>query len=210
MAQISQSYCPSFTPFSFLCTFSDFGLATELKDSRKTDDGMYKLTEMTGSPRYMAPEVGNGANYNEKCDVYSFAILLWQMESLKTPFELFTMKSLRSRVWNGENKRPHVVETWPVPIKNLLRRAWSKQIGERPRFVQITKILRNECVRIRNGNEDGLEHSRRRSTFVFRGARGQLTSTSTAQKRFSGAAGVSSSLDMTPEEDEEEAMEAAM
>ena len=36
---------------------SDFGLATELKDSKKASkDGLYKLTEMTGSPVYMAPE----------------------------------------------------------------------------------------------------------------------------------------------------------
>ncbi|KAG7347360.1 serine/threonine protein kinase [Nitzschia inconspicua] len=148
----------------------DFGLATELKQSKKTDDGLYKLTGMTGSPRYMAPEVAWEKNYNEKCDVYSFAIMLWQIYSLKTPFELYTMRSLKAKVWAGEKKRPFVDAAWPVPLKNLLRRAWSENIQERPGFSQITKILRSECVRVRDGNEDGLEHSRRRSTFVFRGA----------------------------------------
>jgi Protein tyrosine and serine/threonine kinase len=147
-------------------------------------------------------EVANGKDYNEKCDVYSFAILLWQMVAMKTPYELYTMKSLQNRVWNGENKRPFVPDGWPVPIKNLLRRAWSNDISERSSFTQITKILRNECVRIRDGNEDGLEHSRRRSTFVFRGARGQLTSTSTAKQRPSAAAAASASFEMTPEEED--------
>jgi serine/threonine protein kinase len=118
-------------------------------------------------------EVAWEKNYNEKCDVYSFAILLWQMYSLKTPFELYTMKTLKSRVWAGEHKRPLVDNAWPVPFKNVLKRAWSKDIKERPNFQEITKILRGECVRVRDGNEDGLEHSRRRSTFVFRGSRGQ-------------------------------------
>ena len=35
----------------------DFGLAKELHSSEERDDGTYKLTEMTGSVRYMAPEV---------------------------------------------------------------------------------------------------------------------------------------------------------
>jgi hypothetical protein len=34
---------------------SDFGLATEMKDSKKVVDELYKLTGMTGSARYMAP-----------------------------------------------------------------------------------------------------------------------------------------------------------
>ena len=97
-----------------------------------------------------------------------------------------------------------VGENWPVPIKTLLRRSWSKEIGERPSFSQISKILRAECVRIRDGNEDGLEHSRRRSTFVFRGARGQLTSTKTAKQRPSAAAAAAASMPAMPEEDEEE------
>lgn len=91
------------------------------------------------------------------------------MYALKTPFELYTVRSLKAKVWAGENKRPYVDPAWPVPLKNLLKRAWSKDVKERPSFQQITKILRSECIRVRDGNEDGLEHSRRRSTFVFRG-----------------------------------------
>jgi serine/threonine protein kinase len=127
-------------------------------------------------------EVALERNYNEKCDVYSFAILLWQMYSLKTPYELYNLKSLKARVWAGEHKRPLVDTTWPVPVKSILKRSWSKDIKERPGFQQITKILRGECVRVRDGNEDGLEHCRRRSTFVFRGSRGQLATTKTKLK----------------------------
>ena len=119
--------------------------------------------------------------YNQSVDAYSFAILFWQMYSCQTPFEIYTMSKLKERVWTGEHKRPFVQEAWPVPIKSLLRRAWSQEIKERPSFNQIYKILRNECVRVREGNDSGLEHSRRRSTFVFRGARAALTSTKTTE-----------------------------
>ena len=119
--------------------------------------------------------------YNSSCDVYSFGILLWQIYSTKTPFELYTMKSLEAKVWREPHKRPCVPENWPVPIKSLTRRAWAAEPNERPSMMQIYKILRNECVRIRNGDDSGLEHSRRRSTFVFRGPRGKLNSTVQAE-----------------------------
>jgi serine/threonine protein kinase len=137
-----------------------------------------KTFQFLTTPKLSFTEVAMELPYNEKCDTYSFAILMWQMYSCKTPFELYTMKSLEARVWNGEHKRPFIEESWPVPIKNLLRRSWSKNIKERLAMSAIYKILRDECVRVRDGNDDGLEHSRRRSTFVFRGAKGgKLTST---------------------------------
>ena len=47
----------------------DFGLAKELRDSQMTEDGLYRLTAETGSPRYMAP----GTKYCE-CGCHP---LLW-------------------------------------------------------------------------------------------------------------------------------------
>ena len=41
----------------------------------------------TGTARYMCPEVALHKPYNEKCDVYSFGILLWEMASGKLPFK---------------------------------------------------------------------------------------------------------------------------
>jgi len=145
----------------------DFGLAVEMLDSKKVMDDLYKLTGMTGSPRYMSPEVANEQVYNEKCDIYSFGILFWQMLSLKTPFEVYTMRTLRKRVWNGEQKRPFINQDWPEPVKNLLERSWNKEIKTRPTFSAITETLRKQCVEAREGNEEGLEHSRRRSTSIF-------------------------------------------
>jgi serine/threonine protein kinase len=35
----------------------------------------------------MAPEIANHQPYKEKCDVYSFALLAWQILTLHKPFE---------------------------------------------------------------------------------------------------------------------------
>ena len=101
---------------------------------------------------------------------------------MKVPFEVYTMTKLRNIVWNDPFKRPFVQEAWPLQLKSLLRRGWSKSINERPTMAQVYKILRNECVKLRDGDETGLEHQRRRSTFVFRGEAGTLASTTSTEK----------------------------
>ena len=40
-----------------------------------------------GTPYWTAPEVFNDDVYNEKVDVYSFAICLWEVWTRKTPWE---------------------------------------------------------------------------------------------------------------------------
>lgn len=145
----------------------DFGLATEMKEDRKAGHDTYKLTGMTGSPRYMSNEVANEEPYNEKSDVYSFAILFWEMLSTKVPFELYTMKSLSEKVWNGPMTRPSIDKDWSSGVKNLLEEMWTPVFRQRPDFDTITETLRKEVVTLRGGNDEGLEHTRRRSTFVF-------------------------------------------
>ena len=47
----------------------DFGLAKEVHENLSDGNGCYNLTAMTGTPRYMAPEVALSKPYNETCDV---------------------------------------------------------------------------------------------------------------------------------------------
>lgn len=56
----------------------DFGMA------RKVDECIDD--EICGSPRYMAPEVMEGKGYSLKVDVYSFAIVLYELCTLEIPF----------------------------------------------------------------------------------------------------------------------------
>ena len=41
------------------------------------------MTGLCGSLRYMAPEVAMDLPYNHKSEVYSFAIVLWEMVALQ-------------------------------------------------------------------------------------------------------------------------------
>mmetsp|Transcript_29977 Transcript_29977/g.69905 ORF Transcript_29977/g.69905 Transcript_29977/m.69905 type:complete len:490 (-) Transcript_29977:131-1600(-) len=151
----------------------DFGLSKELNRKDLLNDGTYKMTEMTGSPRYMAPEVAQGLPYNQTCDSYSFAILLWQILACQVPYEHYNMTTLKTKVWAGPCKRPPLpkepTENFPASIQNLLERAWAPSLHERKGLSYIKTALRKECMRVQGGDDSNLSHDMRRSTFVFRG-----------------------------------------
>ena len=48
----------------------------------------------TGSPVYMAPEVLADKAYDEKADVFSFAVVLWELVTNKKPYEEEQFESL--------------------------------------------------------------------------------------------------------------------
>lgn len=147
----------------------DFGLSRELREEYRldSDESLYKLTGDTGSPRYMPPEVALGKAYNATCDSYSFSILVWQMLALKQPFEMYTIKMLKERVYGKEQKRPFVPESWSLSVRRLLESGWSAEIHERLTMEDMEKSLRKECVKARGGDDSGLEHKRRRSTHIY-------------------------------------------
>ena len=105
-------------------------------------NGFYQMTGDTGSPRYMAPEVALGKPYNERVDVYSFAILLWQILKLETPYEGFTMHMLTKKVVEG-GARPKCDASWPQSVVDMMHRCWGDP-AHRPPMSEVVEILRSE------------------------------------------------------------------
>lgn len=55
----------------------DFGTAIDLRAN---------MTNNRGFAAWMAPEVFRGKKYDQKCDIFSFGILLWEMIARKYLF----------------------------------------------------------------------------------------------------------------------------
>ena len=106
------------------------------------------------------------------------------VSKLQTPYEAYTPKTLRDKVYTGEHKRPPIPEDWPQSIKLLLVRGWTGEVSNRSVMKNLEDILKKEIAALRSGDTTGLEHTRRRSTFVYRGkkpgARGSSASTGMA------------------------------
>jgi len=149
----------------------DFGLCKELTPDIKTKDGLYNLTGLTGSRRYMAPEVVLCQNYNETVDVFSFGILLWQMLSLRVPFETFDPRDHTEQVVKG-GYRPPISNSWPVMTKGIMKECWSATIKDRPDFGRISSVIKGELATIDDTNASRINnrssHMMRKSMRSFR------------------------------------------
>jgi len=112
----------------------DFGLAKIVPASpgggKKQHGDRYKLTPETGSTRFMAPEVAKGDFYDESADVYSFAILLWQILSLEIPFAKNNPATHRLLVVDGD-LRPPIDPKWSDNIAQLLTFCWARSPDDR-------------------------------------------------------------------------------
>jgi hypothetical protein len=96
----------------------------------------------------MAPEVALNKPYNENVDVYSMAILSWQMFAMETPFEGYTMRMFNKKVVE-EGHRPKVDPAWPSEIQSVLRQGWC-DAQQRLSMEEFSGILRDEI----NKNSD--------------------------------------------------------
>ena len=117
----------------------DLGLCTIVRRGGSADT-VYEMTGGTGSLRYMAPEVALEKPYNEKADVYSFAVILWQMAADQIPYEGASRASyLRYACKYGD--RPEMSSRWPNEFKELLSSCWHQELRNRPSFGHVIEVL---------------------------------------------------------------------
>lgn len=92
-------------------------------------------------PLWMAPEVMQFQEFNEKCDVYSFGIVLWEIATRQEPFRHHSkFEEFRTAVCK-HHERPVIPDTLEPALANLIRRCWVHVPAERPSFDTINKEL---------------------------------------------------------------------
>lgn len=89
----------------------------------------------------MAPEVCNGLPYNEKVDVYSFAVVLWEICTLRKPFQGMSVADHFREVITG-GLRPPLDPRWPPALVHLLQACWHEDPDYRPSVLQAREMLR--------------------------------------------------------------------
>lgn len=121
----------------------DFGLAVELKSKDQVGKDKYKLSGLTGTRRYMAPEVVLCKPYGLNADVFSFGITAWETASLQVPFEDYSPEKHADQVVL-KGQRPKIPSSWPPVFKNMIKECWSSSPSERPSFSQVCSLVRGD------------------------------------------------------------------
>ncbi|KAH3765909.1 SHK1 protein [Pelomyxa schiedti] len=139
---------------------SDFGLSKLLPPGQQ-------LRGTAGSPLWMAPEVLRGEPFNEKADIYSFGLVLWQLLARKPLFpeysETSNLDQFRAEVCDG-NARPQIPTAMLQKLESevfvqrdtitalmqLMNECWNPVSAERPSFKQIVTtvntLILSECI----------------------------------------------------------------
>jgi serine/threonine protein kinase len=132
----------------------DFGLCKSLSPNLKAPgDGYgYRLTGRAGSLPYMAPEVVKMETYDTKCDVYSFAILLWEMLSLQQCCKGMHPTQYVERVVVSHERFP-IQKTWPPLTRLMLPEAWHDDPRKRPDMKRIAIIIRGDLNDMTNDDK---------------------------------------------------------
>jgi len=116
----------------------------------------------------MAPEVCANKPYGYSCDMYSFAIMLWEMLSCNRPFSGYSQKMHHENVVI-KGGRPKVDENWGPAMKGFLNSCWNQDLNKRPTAAKASAILKREAAKVSGGAASlELNNFRRKSTFVNR------------------------------------------
>ncbi|XP_061931720.1 mitogen-activated protein kinase kinase kinase 7 isoform X2 [Apis cerana] len=110
----------------------DFGTACDLNTY---------MTNNKGSAAWMAPEVFEGSRYTEKCDVFSWGVILWEILSRKKPFDEIGGSAYRIMWAVHIGQRPPLIEGCPKPLEDLMTRCWHKSPEERPSMDEVVEIM---------------------------------------------------------------------
>ncbi|XP_072016180.1 mitogen-activated protein kinase kinase kinase 7-like [Amphiura filiformis] len=116
----------------------DFGLAKELDQTMSTVGA--------GTTRWIAPEVFSNLKRSKMSDVYSYAIVIWEILYRKIPFaDLESEFFIKCAVCDGE--RPEIREDCPSRYRWLMENGWHWDYQQRPDMDTIADVLEADEVK---------------------------------------------------------------
>eukprot|EP00008_Paramoeba_atlantica_P011813 CAMPEP_0201488572 /NCGR_PEP_ID=MMETSP0151_2-20130828/19093_1 /ASSEMBLY_ACC=CAM_ASM_000257 /TAXON_ID=200890 /ORGANISM="Paramoeba atlantica, Strain 621/1 / CCAP 1560/9" /LENGTH=620 /DNA_ID=CAMNT_0047873893 /DNA_START=84 /DNA_END=1946 /DNA_ORIENTATION=+ len=113
----------------------DFGLSQVIPEGEE----FFNL-QPRGTPLYMAPEVLAPGTYplTGKADIYSFAIMMWEILTGEEPFQEYSDLPTFQRDVHWEGKRLALPAEWPSELKRLFNIMWDANPENRPNFTSST------------------------------------------------------------------------
>ncbi|OHT11076.1 TKL family protein kinase [Tritrichomonas foetus] len=129
----------------------DFGVSRILEDY---DNAL--ITQKVGTPAWMAPEFFGQMEYTNKVDVYSYALILWELETGKAPFRGLRPPQIMEIVYN-RHERPPMPPLASHSIKKLMQLCWSQKPSDRPSFATIYEWFATGKVSFRDASPDSVK-----------------------------------------------------
>ncbi|MBQ9280206.1 MAG: Stk1 family PASTA domain-containing Ser/Thr kinase [Clostridia bacterium] len=123
---------------------TDFGIAKAVSNSTINAFG-----STIGSVHYFSPEHARGGYTDEKSDIYSLGVVLYEMVTGKLPFEDETPVAVALKHLHDEPEEPiHITPEIPKALNDVILKAMQKEVGNRyasaqAMYIDLNTILRN-------------------------------------------------------------------
>ncbi|HHV46189.1 MAG TPA: Stk1 family PASTA domain-containing Ser/Thr kinase [Tissierellia bacterium] len=126
---------------------TDFGIARAASASTISN-----TSNVIGSVHYFSPEQARGRYTDEKSDIYSLGIVMYEMITGRVPFEGDSPISVALKHIQEEIIPPREIDSSiPVPLENIILKCVRKSQIER--YSSASELL-NDLYKIRNANDD--------------------------------------------------------
>lgn len=135
---------------------ADFGLA-------RYKSKLYGQYTFVGTPFWAAPEVIRHEDYDEKADVYSYAIVLWELVERKDPYETLNAYQVPLLVANDGLRPAEFINAAPLGLDHIMKQCWDADPEQRPTFAEIAETL-EKWLRPDEESEDLSMHIQREQT----------------------------------------------
>ncbi|OAY70760.1 Serine/threonine-protein kinase EDR1 [Ananas comosus] len=113
----------------------DFGL------SRMKHSTFLSSRSTAGTAEWMAPEVLRNEPSDEKCDVFSFGVILWELCTLQQPWEGMNPMQVVGAV-GFQHRRLDIPDDMDPVIADIIKKCWQTDPKKRPSFSEIMAALK--------------------------------------------------------------------
>uniref|UniRef100_A0A1I7SFU4 Protein kinase domain-containing protein n=1 Tax=Bursaphelenchus xylophilus TaxID=6326 RepID=A0A1I7SFU4_BURXY len=111
------------------------------------------VMSVCGTSQWMSPEMMKNEPCNEKVDVWSFGVVLWELLFQEVPYKNLPPMAIMFNV-GSDRLKLHIPRTAPDCYKLLLKICFAKRPRNRPSFTSILNHLENIRVEIENISDD--------------------------------------------------------
>jgi serine/threonine-protein kinase len=144
-----------------ICKVLDFGIAKIVREEGGIDSLQTQAGTVFGTPRYMSPEQAQGKTLDARSDLYSLAIILYQMLVGRPPFEdedavLVMARHIKTPPPSFQEIAPHI--SVPHALEQVVLRCLAKNPDERPASAEQFIQLLEEAV-AGGGNASGIRRA---------------------------------------------------
>ncbi|CAK0829887.1 unnamed protein product [Prorocentrum cordatum] len=109
---------------------------------------MFTNQTFVGTVHYVAPEALsiNAPKYSAKSDIYSYAVLAWEVSARRIPYKKSEPSVIVAMVRGGNREELKLVPD--QELRPFIEKAWHQDPDQRPTSAEILELLQHPSMRM--------------------------------------------------------------